>query len=115
MWPFANGKYRPVPGSIPGTELDLRGVKVTMTPLCLDDFVAIEAEFRDFDKQPMGKQMLVTAKAAHRSLLANQPEITLADVQRLIDVRNMHQVMRTLMAINELSETKPGEPRPASP
>ena len=115
MWPFANGKYRPVPGSIPGTELELRGVKVVMTPLCLDDFVAIESDFRDFDKQPMGRQMLITAKAAHRSMLANQPEITLADVQRLIDVRNMNQVMRTLMAINELSETQPGEPLPVSP
>ena len=37
------------------------------------------------------------------------------EVRKLIDVQNMHKVMRVLMAVNELAEAAPGEPRPASP
>lgn len=116
-WPWLNGsKYAPVPGSIPGTALNLRGVEVVLAPLCLDDFVAIESDLTSFGAPgtTMSKQLLITAKAAHRSMLSNHPDITLAEVRRLIDVRNMQQVMQAMIAMNELTPAKPGESSPAS-
>lgn len=113
----ANGvkKYAPRPGTIPGAVLSLRGVKVTITPLCLDDFVALEPEFAGFSAQALGKQMTITVKAAYRSMLANHPDITIADVRQLIDTKNMFEVMQAMISANELSVSKPGESQPASP
>lgn len=110
-----SNKYKPKPGTIPGSVLKLRGVEVVITPLCLDDFVALEPEFAGFSSQALGKQMAITVKAAHRSMLANHPDITVADVRQLIDTKNMFEVMAAMVSANELSVTKPGESRPAAP
>lgn len=104
-----------MPGSVPGTELILRGIKVTIAPLCLDDFVAIEPELTGFGSANARKQMEIAARAAHRSMLANHPDITLADVRQLIDMRNMPKVMEALISTNELEMAKPGESPPAGP
>jgi hypothetical protein len=112
-WFNGSSKYTPEPGAIPGTVLTLRGVTVTLVPLCLDDFVALESEFAGFGDMPLGKQMIATAKVAHRSMLAHHPDISFDEVRQLIDVRNMPEVMRAVISMNELASGKPGEQKPA--
>lgn len=111
-----SSKYAPVPGKIPGPVVNLSGQELVLAPMNLDgvqEFLALQAAF-DPSAGDMRSLINHVARALHISLRRNYPDMTVADVEGLLDVGNIGPAMDLLSAASGLQKAPSGESRPAS-
>ena len=109
------GKYDAVPGSIPGTKINLGGVELTMAPLNLDgvkSFLELQPELAKADGPE--ESFRITSKLLLLSLARNYPDMTEQDVLALLDTANAQEAMAVLGKLSGLKQMPAGEPQPAS-
>jgi hypothetical protein len=110
------GKYAPVPGTIPGTVLNLGGYELTLAPLNLAQVEALQDNVANLGKGETLREAIAEAiPLIHASLLRNYPAITTAEVRELIDIGNFRQALEAVISISGYSRAPAGEPKPASP
>ncbi|MET3134614.1 hypothetical protein AAKU55_004914 [Oxalobacteraceae bacterium GrIS 1.11] len=86
---------------VPGTEMHLGGQLFVLAPLN----AAAVKQYRDQIKSVFVgglPDIELVAKLAHASLRRNYPEITLNDVEELIDYSNVFDVWETLLNLSGL-------------
>ncbi len=107
--------YKPVPGRIPGTLINLGGVEFVMPPLNLD-------QIREFENiiPELGKKDGFTANAdealpvIYAALSRNYPDLKLEELRALLDAGNLKAASLAVIMSSGYTPGKPGEPAPAS-
>jgi hypothetical protein len=107
-------KYAPKPGHIPGVPINLGGNDFVLAPLGLR--LAREAsekgkaistgEASEDDAFAFGAWMV------HQSLLRNYPDITIEEVNELLDQGNIKEASDAIAGLSGLQRVKPGEIAP---
>lgn len=107
-------KYAPRPGNIPGVPINLGGIDFVLAPLGLK--LAREAAERG---KAMSEATATEADAfafgiwmVHQSLLRNYPDITIEEVEALLDQDNMKEANEAIAGLSGLQRVKPGEIKP---
>ncbi len=111
-------KYAPVPGKIPGRQINMGGLLLTFAPLSLDQVQALEPVVAKMGPQE-GKTLAATIEDALPILLAslqrNYPDLTIEQLRPLVDVGNFGEATSAVIDISGYGRTLPGETLPASP
>lgn len=115
MTDSANGKYRPVPGKIPGTVVNLGGVDYTLAPLNLIQVEALDDSIRKLgSSQDMKENFEIALPLVHASMTRNYPDVTLEDVRLLLDMGNFMAATQAVVRISGYTPSASGEAVPAS-
>ena len=108
--------FKPVPGSIPGTKLNLGGVEFVMPPLNLNQARQHEDAIKNLgQKATLSENMEDALPIIHAALSRNYPDLVLEDLRALIDIGNFRQATEALATSSGFVPAKPGESAPASP
>jgi hypothetical protein len=114
----SNGRYAPIPGKIPGVPLNLGGVDFVAAPFNLDgvqEAMALLDKLKARESPQADETLRGTAEVLLISLRRNDPELTLDELVRLIDMGNWEAALLAVCGSSGIHFTAPGEPRPASP
>lgn len=110
---------KPFPGLIdppnPGKELRLGSFLFFVPPMLLVDMRATIEEglldslndvqrATDVTAEQFGRGLAAIVKVLHRALKRNYPDITPAEIEGLLDVANCVQVVRYVLAANDLTD-----------
>lgn len=107
--------FKPVPGSIPGTLVNLGGVEFAMPPLNLDQVQRFEESIKTLGQKPTLKENMDDAlPIVHAALTRNYPDLTLEDLRALIDIGNFQSACNALVKSSGFVSAKPGESPPAA-
>lgn len=88
---------------IPGVEIELAGEKRILAPLN----AAAVKQYKEALSNAMSgaiPDIELVAQLAHASLIRNYPELTLADVEQMVDMSNMVYVLDAVTCISGLVE-----------
>lgn len=109
------GSWAPVPGKIPGTELNLGGRVLVLAPLNLDQVQAFDEKISGLGGDvPLRDAINAAVPIIHASLSRNYPDMTVDDVRGLLDVGNFRQALEAVVASSGYALAVPGESSPAS-
>lgn len=110
-------QYAPLPGKIPGTEVEMGGRKFVVPPLNLDGIQEIEPYLDKIGSKDLKvREQLANAIPIIWTALRRQyPEMTKEDVSALVDLGNFHYVLAAVVSVSGFKEAPSGEPSPASP
>ncbi len=107
-------RYAPVPGKIPGTELNLGGVIFIAAPFNLDGVQEAMTVLETLkDAKSVKDSLRGTSQVLLISLRRNYPDLTLDELLPLIDLGNWHKALMAVCNASGLEFTS-GEPMPAS-
>ena len=107
--------FKPVPGSIPGTLLNLGGVEFVMPPLNLDQVNQFQEAIKSLGQKASPAENMEDALPIIQAALSrNYPDLTLDDLRGLIDMGNYTSATRALVTSSGFISAKAGEPAPAS-
>lgn len=111
-----NGKkYAAVPGEIPGTPINLGGVKFNMPPLNLDQVQQFEPVLPHLGQKGSLKENLEDAlPVIHAALSRNYPDLTIEELRLLLDLGNFNTTCEALITISGYTKAPSGESQPAS-
>jgi hypothetical protein len=108
--------YAPVPGSIPGTELNLGGVVFVMPPLNLNAVRKYETHIANLGKKGTVSENIEEAlPILHAALVRNYPDLTVEQLRELVDMGNYFEAVAALTSISGFKKVPSGEARPPSP
>ena len=111
-----NGSYKPVPGQIPGTVINLSGVTFVMPPLNLDQIREYDAVIPSLGKKTGFKNNLDEAlPIIHAALSRNYPDLRVEELSALLDLGNFESTVTALVQSSGYVPAKKGEAPPASP
>ncbi len=115
-----NGKYAPIPGKIPGIEVNMSGVKLTFAPLTLDMVQEFEPKMRGLNgkhEDGSSKTVKENIEDAMPVLLAslnrNYPDLTVEQLRVLVDVGNFGEAIDAISNVSGYKRLPPGESLPA--
>lgn len=102
--------YAPVPGRIPGLPINLSGQELVLAPLTyegMQEFLALQnaAAGELNDMRAIFKRV---AESLHISLRRNYPDMTVADVEGLLDVGNAQAAMDMLAEASRITDGRVG-------
>ena len=107
-------RYAPVPGKIPGTELNLGGVIFIAAPFNLDGVQEAMTLLETLkDAKSAEDSLRGTAQVLLVSLRRNDPDLTIEQLRPLLDLGNWQKALLTVCGASGL-EFKSGEPMPVS-
>lgn len=108
--------YKPVPGKIPGTVLNLGGVDYIVAPLNLNQVEEFEARIKTLGTKPtMAENLADAAVLVHASLSRNYSDITIEQVRAVIDLGNFEKAAKAVVSISGFAAApSSGEAVPAS-
>jgi hypothetical protein len=111
-----NGKsYRPVPGKIPGTAINLGGTEWILAPLNLNQVEQFGDRIAALGSKSTLKENLAdAAELVHASLSRNYSDITVEDVREMLDLGNFEKAAKAVVSISGYKAAQPGEAPPAS-
>lgn len=111
----ANGKYAPLPGSIPGTRLNLGGQILIMPPLNLDQVRQFESVLPTLGKKGSTSENVEEAlPLLHAALSRNYPDLTVEELRALLDLGNLLPACEALVESSGYTSAAPGEAMPPS-
>lgn len=96
-------KYAPVPGQIPGTEVELSGVVLHLAPVNLNQVKALTPVIKKFNDiatgGDLGEQMEAAMPVIFAAAKRNHPDITEDDLRELVDVGNFQRALEAAMSV----------------
>jgi hypothetical protein len=108
-------KYVPIPGKIPGTELNLGGNIFVAAPFNLDGVQEAMTLLETLkDAKTASESLRGAAAVLLISLQRNYPDLTLDELVPLIDMGNWERALLAVCGSSGIHFTA-GEPAPASP
>ena len=111
---MSEGKYAARPGSIPGTPLNLGGLRLVMAPLNFAQVEQFESLLPNLGRRETFAENVDEAlPVIHASLSRNYPDLTLAELRLLLDLDNFPKACDALVRISGYTEAAPGESVPA--
>jgi hypothetical protein len=92
-----SNQYKPLPGLIPGTLLNLSGVKLVMPPLNLDQIQQFSESTASIGSgKSMQENMEIALPILHAAMTRNYPDMTLDDLRGLLDISNFQEACAAL-------------------
>lgn len=102
-----------------GVEMRLGNKAYIVPPLSLKKVRALQPRIEKLDISAMGalspEALETVVEMAHAALARNYPEITLAEVEELLDLGNIGEVMKVILGQNKFTEKKTETETAASP
>lgn len=113
-------KYAPVPGSIPGTLVNLSGVQLVIAPLNLDQVKALEDQVSqlgvrakpDGTLRTLSEMMEQSIPLLLCALSRNYPDITEEDLRKIIDLGNFQAASQAVIKVSGYVVGQAGELMP---
>lgn len=113
-------KYAPVPGTIPGIDVILSGVKLTLAAVNVNQAIALREPLKQLAgvaPDDLAAQMDAGIPVIFAAAVRNHPDITEQDVRELVDLSNFEAALRAAMHVGgyEKGEDKAGTKRTGTP
>jgi hypothetical protein len=109
-----NGKWAPVAGKIPGVAVNLGGHLLVLAPLGIGKAREFSERGKALEPSDTDGMQALGIAMVHASLARNYPEITLDEVEALLDVGNLQEATQAIAAQSGLKKVTPGELTPGS-